>query len=130
MRDTHCRRWALVLNDHTAKFFSDRVVDNNVFVRINTNMYIGKCRLLDVLKLRLARSHMSVIAMPNWSVRVSELAGTTLVPDFAVIPTTRKMEGSGTGAYVFQVSCNEKFHSPQPQPAPPHYRPQEVSLEV
>ena len=42
MRDTHCRRWALVFNDHSAKIFSDRVVDNNVFVGINTDMYIGK----------------------------------------------------------------------------------------
>ena len=41
MRDPHCcRLWALVFNDHTAKFFSDRVVDSNVFVfvRINTDM--------------------------------------------------------------------------------------------
>jgi hypothetical protein len=40
MRDPHCRLWALVFNDNTAKIFSDRVVDNNVFVfvRINTDM--------------------------------------------------------------------------------------------
>jgi len=79
--------------------------------------------------------------MLNWSesVRVSELAG-EVQPLFQISQSyllrvkdsARKMEGSGTvlALYVFQVSCDEKFHSPQPQPASPHYRPQEVSLEV
>ena len=67
MRDPHCCRWALTLNnDHTVKMFSNRAVDNDDLVEINIELCTGKCgRRLFIRHIQVFESPTGNITIPS-----------------------------------------------------------------